>query len=104
MGRGNRKFSQRTQGGREARYGLTGVPKGTLIALCTDKYRRWTPETTRTGVILKRVSQTCWVRWDDDPETIVAYPEGDIRYWVDTNKARLTSPPGRTILDAKGSA
>lgn len=69
--------------------------------MCSDPYGRWELG-HRTGVILRRASMTCWIRWDDTLE-VETWNEGDLRYKVDTNRARITAPPGQTILDAKRS-
>ncbi len=102
MGRGDRRrFSQRTPGGREARYGLTGVERNSRLSVDFDRYRRGLPEFRRVGTIVRRVSQTAYIRWDDDPENVDPVRESDVRYWLDSGRARLTGPDRQTILDAK---
>lgn len=52
-----------------------------------------------TGTIVKRVSMQCWIVWDDyaDGEAF-AYPEGDVRYWVDSGRARIQQPVKETLI------
>ena len=77
---------------------MIGVPSGTRLVLCVDKYRRWHLG-VRTGTIVKRASMTCWVVWDDDPGEMDRLDEGDVRYWVDTDRARLAPPRRKSLLD-----
>lgn len=66
--------------------------------MCLDKYGRWELG-HRSGKIVKRASQTVWIEWSDGE--IERFAEGDVRYLVDTGRARITSPPTKTILDEK---
>lgn len=67
------------------------------ISVDMDRYRRGTD--LWLGTIVKRAGSYCWIQWDD-VEGVVQYPEADVRYWVDTDRARITGPEGKTILDA----
>lgn len=97
MGRGRSRFAQ--QGStKSGRYGLTGVPRNSRIAVDMDAYRRGRPETIWTGTIVKRVSMTCWIVWDDFDEEPYPYPEGDVRYWVDSGRARIQQPVKETLI------
>lgn len=98
MGRSSRRFAQRTPGGRQSKYGLTGVPRNSRISVDFDKYRRNLPEFRKVGTIVSRVGSICAIQWDDDPD-ITQYPEGDVRYWVDTGRARITPPKKKTVFD-----
>lgn len=44
---------------------------------------------------------TVHITWDDTGET-ERYDEGDVRYLVDTHRARITAAPRKTILEEKG--
>lgn len=103
MGRSSRRFAQRTPGGRQSKYGLTGVPRKSRISVDFDKYRRGLPEFRKVGTIISRVGSVCAIQWDDEDE-VSTYPEGDVRFWVDSGRARITQPIKKTILDAKGDA
>lgn len=97
MGRGRTRFSQ--QGGKSGRYDLSGVPKNSRIAVDMDTYRRGKPEELWTGTIVRRVSMTCWIVWDGygngEP---FPYPEGDVRFWVDSGRARIQQPTKETLI------
>jgi hypothetical protein len=77
---------------------LTGVPRLSRIAVDFDKYRRGTD--VRVGTIMRRVSSQCMIRWEGDPE-IYSCDEGDVRYWVDSGRARISQPKKRNILEEK---
>lgn len=61
-----------------------------------DKYRRGTD--VRTGTIVKRVSMQCWIVWDGEDLEPYSYDEGDVRYWVDTGRARIQQPVKETLI------
>ena len=98
MGRGRSRFSQKTPGGREPKYGLTGVPKNSRISVDFDKYRRGLPEHRREGTIVRRAGSNCWIVWDGDDMDAHQYPEADVRYWVDSGRARIQQPVKRTLI------
>lgn len=83
MGRGGigarKALAERVQ--RASQYPLTGVRTGSRIAECLDRYGRWELG-HRTGTLIKLISQTVWVKWDDE-EDIVDYRQADARYKVD---------------------
>lgn len=72
------------------RYALNGIPKGTRIAACLDKYGRWDLG-QKLGTIVSR-GNGVYVAWDgvDDFER---FEEGDARYLVDRGKWKLYIPP-----------
>lgn len=98
MGRGRSRFAQQTPGGRQSKYGLTGVPKNSRISVDMDKYRRNLPETRLVGTIVKRAGSQCWIIWDVEPDVPHPYPEGDVRYWVDSGRARIQQPSKETLI------
>lgn len=63
-----------------------------------DKYRRGLPEHRWDGTIVSRAGSRCWIRWDSTPDEISEYPEGDVRYWVDSGRARIQQPTQETLV------
>ena len=74
------------------RYALNGIPRGTVVAACFDKYGRWELG-YHTGTIVQRGTGV-YVQWDDwDQGDLERFEEGDARYLVDREKWRLYVPP-----------
>ncbi len=71
------------------RYALNGVPKGTRVAACLDKYGRWELG-QKFGTIVSR-GNGVYVSWDG-VEEFERFEEGDARYLVDRGKWRLYIP------------
>lgn len=97
MGRGRSRFAQQTQGGRTSRYGLTGVPKNSRISVDMDKYRRGREEDRWVGTIVRRAASRCWIQWDG-AEGVSEYNDADVRYWVDSGRARIQHPVKETLI------
>lgn len=69
-------------------YRLNGVPTGSALVRCHDKYGRWEYGFT-LGVIVRKSPQVVQIRWADDMETIKQYSQGDARYEVDRGRWRI---------------
>lgn len=63
-----------------------------------DKYRRGRPEDLRIGTIVRRAGAYCWIVWDGDDSDAHQYAEADVRYWVDSGRARIQQPVKRTLI------
>lgn len=88
MGRG---LSRHRQMGGGTKYDLKGVQSGSLVVALVDmKYRR-REYGYRHGVLVKRAAGRVWVKWEDQQD-LVEYSEGDARYWIDTDRWRLSPP------------
>lgn len=74
------------------RYALNGIPKGTRIAACLDKYGRWDLG-QKLGTIVSR-GNGVYVAWDG-VEEFERFEEGDARYLVDRGKWRLYIPSNK---------
>lgn len=68
-------------------YRLNGVPTGSAVARCLDKYGRWQAGFV-LGVIVRKTSSVVQIRWEDK-EDIHTYNQGDARYEVDRNRWRI---------------
>jgi hypothetical protein len=69
-------------------YRLNGVPTGSALVRCHDKYGRWELGFT-LGVIVRRSAQVVQIRWADDLDKIAQYSQGDARYEVDRGRWRI---------------
>jgi hypothetical protein len=95
MGRG---LARHRQVGGGPKYDLKGVrAESRVCALIDMKYRR-RELGTRMGTIIRRAAGRVSVVWDEDPDEVVIYAEGDVRYWVDTDRWRITPPPTKSIF------
>ena len=95
MGRG---LSRHRQIGGVNKYDLKGVQANSRVSALVDmKYHR-RHLGTREGTIVKRVSGRVFVVWDADPDEIVQYREDEARYWVDTDRWRITPPKKPSIF------
>jgi hypothetical protein len=68
-------------------YRLNGVPTGSAVARCLDKYGRWEGGFV-LGIIVRKTSSVVQIRWEDG-EDIHTYNQGDARYEVDRNRWRI---------------
>lgn len=95
MGRG---LARHRQVGGGQKYDLKGVQANSRVSALIDmKYHRRSLG-TREGTIVKRNSGRVFVVWDADPDEIVMYSEKDARYWVDTDRWRITPPKKKSIF------
>lgn len=95
MGRG---LARHRQIGGGAKYDLKGVQANSRVSALVDmKYRRREFGTVM-GTIIKRSSGRVSVVWDSDPDEVIIYRESDARYWVDTDRWRITPPKKRSIF------
>lgn len=95
MGRG---LSRHRQIGGGPKYDLKGVQANSRVSALIDmKYRR-RKFGTRMGTIVKRAAGRVSVVWDADPDDLVIYKESDCRYWVDTERWRITPPKKGSIF------
>lgn len=68
-------------------YRLNGVPTGSAVARCRDKYGRW-EYGYYIGVIVRRTSSSVQIRWWGGAD-IVSYNQGDARYEVDRGRWKI---------------
>jgi hypothetical protein len=95
VGRG---LARHKQVGGVAKYDLKGVQAGSRVSALVDmKYYRRELGTVE-GTIQRRVSGRVFVVWDSDPDEVVQYRESDARYWVDTDRWRITPPRKPSIF------
>lgn len=95
MGRG---LARHRQIGGGQKYDLRGVQANSRVSALVDmKYRRREFGTVM-GTIIKRSSGRVSVVWDSDPDEVIIYKESDARYWVDTDRWRITPPKKRSIF------
>lgn len=95
MGRG---LARHRQIGGGPKYDLKGVrAESRVCALVDMKYRR-REYGTRMGTIVKRAAGRVSVVWDEDKDDVVIYKESDARYWVDTERWRITPPKKPSIF------
>lgn len=71
-----------------------------------DRYRRNLDEHRLVGTIVRRAGSQCWIIWDVEPDNPHSYPEADVRYWVDSGRARIQHPTKETLITkiVKGEA
>lgn len=69
-------------------YRLNGVPSGSAVARCNDRFGRWEYGYV-LGVIVRKTASVVQIRWADEPDYIKQYSQGDARYEVDRNRWRI---------------
>lgn len=100
-GIGTRKAQEERQAG-DNKYRLSGVEKGSIVAECLDRLRRWSYG-HRLGVLVRNGSHTVHVWWEGDEEP-TQYSAGDARYKVDTNLWRISQPRRGSVFDLMGGS
>lgn len=68
-------------------YRLNGVPTGSAVARCLDKYGRWEGGFV-LGVIVRKTASIVQIRWENEDD-IHTYNQGNARYEVDRNRWRI---------------
>jgi hypothetical protein len=80
------------------KYRLTGVEAGSAVVECLDRYRRWSLG-HRVGYIARNGVEMVHVQWED-ADDLTVYPSSEARYYVDTNRWRITPPRAQNVMEA----
>lgn len=79
---------------------LNGVRAGQTVSQCLQRYTPHEQHEHRIGMFVRLTSTAVYIRWDDDPDNIEYWTQGDARYEVFRDRWRISNFRGINPLDA----